>query len=75
MAGSLGHLSGVDGGWSLIENMGDACECVEQLLWLVLRAVGQAEAERLLDSEFYPMKRREQAPDAALIETERRMDN
>ena len=72
MAGSYGHL--VDGGWSMIENMGDAYECVEQLWWLVERAIGQQRAEKLLDDEFYPMVRGEKQPDAALLKVQAGME-
>lgn len=34
MAGSYGHVDLIDGKFSMIENMGDAHECIEQLLWL-----------------------------------------
>lgn len=67
MAGSYSHVSGEDGGWSLIENMGDAHECVEELLWLVHRAIGDHGARQLLDAEFYPMKRGERSKDDALL--------
>jgi hypothetical protein len=56
MAGSYSHLKH---GWSMIENMGDAHECVEELLWLVERGIGRDAAKKLLDEEFYRMERRE----------------
>lgn len=56
MAGSYSHILR---GWSMIENMVDAYECVEELLWLVERAIGREEATRLLENEFYPMCRGE----------------
>lgn len=64
MAGSYNHLlpdyeSPDGGGWSLIENMGDAYGCVEQLFWLVERGIGREAAQRLLDTEWYPMSRGE----------------
>lgn len=62
MAGSYLHLYG---GWSMIENMGDAAECTHELWWLVERAIGRVEAERLLREEYYPMLRGEKEPDAA----------
>ena len=37
MAGSYDHVMD---GWSLIENMGDAYEAVEELLWLVQSEIG-----------------------------------
>lgn len=54
MAGSYQHLLG---GWSMIENMGDAHEAVEELLWLVQSEIGEAKAVRLLSEKFYPMAR------------------
>ena len=77
MAGSYNHLISREGkneygedhglgGWDLIGNMGDAFECVEELWWLVERAIGQDGALNLLDSEFHPMKRGELPPDEAL---------
>ena len=56
MAGSYGHLFH---GYSMIENMGDAIECIEELHWLVERAIGRERACQLLDQEFYPMVRGE----------------
>ena len=73
MAGSYGHLLG-DGGWSLIENMGDAYECVEELWWLVERAIGEQQAKELLDREYYPMCRREMEKDAALLKVQAGME-
>ena len=76
MAGSYRHLlpqSDNDPGWSLIENMGDAYECVEELFWLVERAIGREEAIRLLESEFYPMARREMPKDEAMRFVEQQM--
>ena len=74
MAGSFAHVGSDDGRWSLVEDMGDAHETVEQLLWLVLRTVGRDQATTLLAEEFYPMKRHERAKDQALLEVESRMD-
>lgn len=65
MAGSYNHLLS-DGGWSMIENMGDAHECVEELWWLVERVIGEQEAKRLLQDEFYPMERGERQRDKAM---------
>jgi len=70
MAGSYSHLQS---GWSLIENMGDAYESTEELLWLVQRAIGTKEAKRLLNAEFYPMKRGELKPDDAMRYVEKKM--
>jgi len=74
MAGSYSHLAGIEGGIDLIENMGDAKEAIEQLLWLVFRLDGGNEAERLLDSEYYPMLRGELTPDAPFIRARRIME-
>ena len=52
MAGSYDHALG---GWSMIENMGDAYEAVEELLWLVQYEIGEEKAKALLKSKFYPM--------------------
>lgn len=70
MAGSYSHLQH---GWSLIENMGDAHECTEELLWLVQRGIGATTAKRLLDQEFYPMKRGERPQDEAMRYVEKKM--
>jgi hypothetical protein len=70
MAGSYEHLTH---GWSMIENMGDAYEAVEQLLWLVESQIGTERATRLLNDGFYPMKRGERPQDAAFVEVARRM--
>jgi hypothetical protein len=71
MAGSYGHILH---GWSLIENMGDAYECVEELFWLVERGIGREEAKRLLDKEFYPMERCEKPEDEALKFVRKKME-
>jgi hypothetical protein len=71
MAGSYSHLKN---GWSMIENMGDAHECVEELLWLVERGIGREAAEKLLDAEFYRMQRRETPKDEHLKYVEGRMN-
>lgn len=66
MAGSYEHLiptEDSDGGWSLIENMGDAYECVEELFWLVERGIGREKALQLLEREFYPQSREEAEKD------------
>lgn len=87
MAGSYGHVcpvlhsdDGSDtpyiGAWSRIENMGDAYECVEELLWLVLffaqrsaqtTSLETADAliNNALDTVYYPMARKEIPPDEA----------
>jgi hypothetical protein len=78
MAGSYGHVNFVAGSWSLIENMGDAHECVEELLWLVGELYGcirgrstdwadlDGGLQLLLDRRYYPMCRGEKPPDAVL---------
>ncbi len=70
MAGSYDHVMG---GWSLIENMGDAKEAVEELLWLVQEGIGTKKACELLNSKFYLMKRRELDKDLVMIDIEERM--
>jgi hypothetical protein len=60
-------------GWSLIENMGDAYEAVEELLWLVQSQIGTQEAERLLIEEYYPMCRRTKRSDDAFLEVQNAM--
>lgn len=70
MAGSFSH---VYHGWSRIENMGDASECVEELLWLVLHVIGAERAQALIDQHFYPMARGERPPDTAWLETQQRL--
>ena len=74
MAGSYHHLAGENGGWSLIENMGDAHEAVEQLLWLVFRLDRFGTAEALLDKEFHPIERGERAPDEHFVRVREIMD-
>lgn len=71
MAGSYEQVTH---GWSQIENMGDAYECCQELLWLVHRSMSDEEARRLLDAEFYPMQRGEKPPDAALMLTDEEME-
>ena len=63
MAGSYNHILH---GYSMIENMHDAGECIEELHWLVERAIGKKEAKRLLDKEYYPMYRGEKPEDEHL---------
>ena len=77
MAGSYRHLLPGDDdgpGWSMIENMGDACECVEELFWLVEKYIGRDAAMQHLDSVFYPMRRGEIPPDDAMEFVERQME-
>ena len=72
MAGSYQHILG---GWSLVENMGDAHETAEELFWLVERSIGRKEAKRLLDAEYYPMKREEMPKDKHLTFVEKKMES
>lgn len=60
MAGSYNH---VRNGWSLIENMGDAYETVEELLYLVQSEIGTEKAHKLLKEKFYPMANGKIKPD------------
>ena len=62
MAGSYEHILH---GWTLIENMGDAYEAVEELMWLVQSQIGTKKAKKLLKSKFYPMSRGEMPKDKA----------
>jgi len=71
MSGSYDH---VKHGWSLIDHMGDAHEAVEELLWLVERAIGEDRARELLSAEYYPMCRGERERDA-VFERVRRLMN
>lgn len=71
MAGSYSHVTH---GWSLIENMGDAYEAVEELMWLVESQIGRKESKRLLDRQYYRMKRGELPKDRALRAVERLME-
>ena len=68
MSGSYSHLTH---GYSMIENMGDAEECIDELHWLVERVIGTKEAKRLLDKEYYPMIREEVPQDLALKKVKR----
>ena len=72
MAGSYRHLLS---GWDLIENMGDAYEAVEELMWLVQSQIGTDEAERLMKEQYYPMRRGEIPRDEHLKFVERKMKN
>jgi len=70
MAGSYHH---VRHGWSLIENMGDAHEVVEELMWLVQSQIGTKKAKRLLLRKYYPMSRGEIPSDKAFRKVSRLM--
>lgn len=72
MAGSLKHLydpnwepsddpTDSSGGWSLIENMGDAYECVEELLYLILAHLDNNEMHMAIE-QFYRYERGELDP-------------
>lgn len=71
MAGSYQHVLH---GWSLIENMGDAYEAVEELMWLIQSEIGETEAKRLLDEKFYPMARGEKEKDRHIKTVEKLME-
>ncbi|MDD2753909.1 MAG: hypothetical protein PHS80_00140 [Methanothrix sp.] len=70
MAGSYQHVLH---GWSLIENMGDAQEAVEELMWLVQSQIGTKKAKDLLKSRFYPMQRGEIKKDKSFEKVTRLM--
>ena len=70
MAGSYDHVMD---GFSLIENMGDAYEAVEELLWLVQSEIGTKRACEALNSRFYPMKRDELTKDDVFDDVQSRM--
>lgn len=72
MAGSYEHI--LDG-WSLIENMGDAHEAVEQLLYLVESQIGADMATKILDRDFYPMVRGEKEKDKYFRKVKYLMEN
>lgn len=62
MAGSYNHVDpDNEGGWSLIENMGDAAECVEELLFLVRAHLDASEIEAAL-KVFYDFKTGRKSP-------------
>ena len=60
---------------SLLENMGDAGEAIEQMLWLILRGVGHEEAVRLINEEWGPMVRGERPMDEHLFRLATRLTN
>lgn len=61
MAGSYNHIHGPDSGLDLLENLGDAFECIEELYFLV-RALGDdAEIKHQLEY-FYALSRGENPP-------------
>ena len=59
MAGSYSHIH--NGGWSLIENLGDAYEAVEELYYLVRAHLDDAEIAQALEA-FHAFERGEEAP-------------
>ena len=69
MAGSYQHI--LDG-WSLIENMGDAYEAAEELMYLIQSDIGEARAKRLLE-RYWEMKRGEIEPDKYFYQVQRMM--
>ncbi len=64
MAGSYEHILG---GWSMIENMGDAYEAVEELMYLVQSEIGEQNAKKILKDRLYPMLNGEKERDDILI--------
>lgn len=70
MAGSLNHILG---GWSLNENMGDAYETCEELLYVVLCEVGEKKARELIEKKFYPMSNGQKKKDKAFLKTKKLM--
>jgi hypothetical protein len=70
MAGSYEHILH---GWSLIENMGDAYEAVEELMWLVQSQIGETKAKQLLAKKFYPMYNNKHPKDSFMLEIENLM--
>ena len=47
----------------LLENMGDAGEAIEEMLWLIGRHIGHDKALQSLNEEYYPMVRGEMETD------------
>ena len=60
MAGSYDHVMRGQGGWSLIENMGDAYECVEELLFIIHANLTPRQISKAIQ-EFNALKRGELA--------------
>lgn len=71
MAGSYEHVLH---GWSMIGNMGDAAEAVEELMWLIDSQIGEKRAIELLETRFYPMVRREVPKDDSFKKVMELMD-
>ena len=71
MAGSYEHLLH---GVSLIENMHDAGEAIEELFWLVESEIGRVRAKQLLNKQYYPMLRGERQFDTAMKYVRKRME-
>ena len=62
MAGSYGHVDPQnDGAWSLIENMRDAHECAEELLFIA-RCYGRTNKINDALEKFYAFKRGDAQP-------------
>ena len=59
----------------MIENMGDANECVRELFWLVESKIGCDKAKKFLEEEYYPMLRGDMDKDESFIKVECRMEN
>ena len=81
MSGSYGclidrviHDEDYEGGFSLIENMGDAHECIEELFWLVEKYIGREAALEHLEI-FNQMKRGEIPNDDEMNYVEEKMNS
>lgn len=59
----------------MIENMGDASEAVEELMWLVGSEIGFRMARKLLKTRYYPMVRGETEIDDTLKRVYKMMRN
>lgn len=70
MAGSLQHVLH---SWNLIEDMGDAYELTEELLFIILEEIGEEKAKEILDSKFYPMMRGDEPESESFIRVHKLM--
>jgi len=71
MAGSFRHILN---GWSMIENMGDAHEAVQELMYVILSEVGEKRANKILNKQFYPIIRGDVQPDKPFDKVQRLMN-
>ena len=55
---------------TLLENLGDASEAIEEMLWLIFSQIGHENAMQLLDAKYYPMARGEIPMDEAYLKSE-----